>query len=99
MMAEVMRPPTEEEAAMMMSMMEELMKPPTEEEMAQLEQAWMDWEAQMEEEWKANGGLMGMMGMTGEVMQMMVMKAHCQCTSSSVAFGQMSMPSMPTAAG
>merc|ERR1711990_658308 len=109
MMAEVMRPPTEEEAAMMMSMMEELMKPPTEEEMAemeqaweemmssmmseeemaQLEQAWMDWEAQMEEEWKANGGLMGMMGMTGEdmqmMMQMMEMKAHCQCTSSSVA--------------
>merc|ERR1711934_916467 len=102
-MAEVMRPPTEEEAAMMMSMMEELMKPPTEEEMAEMEQAWMDWEAQMEEEWKANGGLMGMMGMTGEdmqmMMQMMEMKAHCQCTSSSVAYGQMAMPSMPTAAG
>merc|ERR1719222_1517693 len=61
MMAEVMRPPTEEEAAMMMSMMEELMKPPTEEEMPEMEQAWMDWESQMEEEWKANGGLMGMM--------------------------------------
>merc|ERR1712055_1095416 len=103
MMAEVMRPPTEEEAAMMMSMMEELMKPPTEEEMAEMEQAWMDWEAQMEEEWKANGGLMGMMGMTGDDMQMMIqmmeMKAHCQCTSSSVAYGQMAMPSMPTAAG
>merc|ERR1711964_636308 len=103
MMAEVMRPPTEEEAAMMMSMMEELMKPPTEEEMAEMEQAWVDWEAQMEEEWKANGGLMGMMGMTGEdmqmMMQMMEMKAHCQCTSSSVAYGQMAMPSMPTAAG
>merc|ERR1711934_766768 len=103
MMAEVMRPPTEEEAAMIMSMMEELMKPPTEEEMAQMEQAWMDWESQMEEEWKANGGLMGMMGMTGEdmqmMMQMMEMKAHCQCTSSSVAYGQMAMPSMPTAAG
>ena len=28
--------------------------------------AWMDWEAQMEAEWEANGGLMGMMGMTGE---------------------------------
>merc|ERR1711990_1110453 len=40
MMAEVMSPPTEEEAAMMMSMMEELMKPPTEEEMAEMEQAW-----------------------------------------------------------
>merc|ERR1711990_987800 len=75
----------------------------SEEEMAQLEQAWMDWEAQMEEEWKANGGLMGMMGMTGEdmqmMMQMMEMKAHCQCTSSSVAYGQMAMPAMPTAAG
>merc|ERR1711936_201627 len=104
MMAEVMRPPTEEEAAMMMSMMEEMMSSMmSEEEMAQMEQAWMDWEAQMEEEWKANGGLMGMMGMTGEdmqmMMQMMEMKAHCQCTSSSVAFGQMAMPSMPTAAG
>merc|ERR1711931_440753 len=82
---------------------EQMMKPPTEEEMAQMEQAWMDWEAQMEEEWKANGGLMGMMGMTGEdmqmMMQMMEMKAHCLCTSSSVAYGQMAMPSMPTAAG
>merc|ERR1719233_2000594 len=37
---EQMRTPTEEEAAMMMSMMEELMKPPTEEEMAEMEQAW-----------------------------------------------------------
>merc|ERR1711910_80283 len=112
MMAEVMRPPTEEEAAMMMSMMEELMKPPTEEEMAEMEQAWEEMMssmmseeemAQMEEDWKANGGLMGMMGMTGEdmqmMMQMMEMKAHCQCTSSSVAYGQMSMPAMPTAAG
>merc|ERR1711934_67505 len=104
MMAEVMRPPTEEEAAMMMSMMEELMSSMmSEEELAQMEQAWMDWESQMEEEWKANGGLMGMMGMTGEdmqmMMQMMEMKAHCQCTSSSVAYGQMAMPSMPTAAG
>ena len=33
------------------------------------------------------------------MMQMMEMKAHCQCTSSSVAYGQMAMPSMPTAAG
>merc|ERR1712198_774175 len=33
-MEEMMRPPTEEEAAMIMSMMEELLKPPTEEEMA-----------------------------------------------------------------
>merc|ERR1712192_124325 len=123
MMAEVMRPPTEEEAAMMMSIMEELMKPPTdeemaemeqawtqmmssmmsEEEMAQMEQAWMDWETQMEAEWKANGGLMGMMGMTGDdmkmMMQMMEMKAHCQCTSSNVAYGQMAMPTMMAPAG
>merc|ERR1719234_422138 len=151
MMAEVMRPPTEEEAAMMMSMMEqaweemmssmmseeemaqmeqawmdwesemeELMKPPTdeemaemeqawtemmssmmsEEEMAQMEQAWMDWETQMEAEWKANGGLMGMMGMTGDDMKMMMeMKAHCQCTSSNVAYGQMAMPTMMAPAG
>merc|ERR1719173_243432 len=98
MMAELMRPPTEEEAAMMMSMMEELMKPPTEEEMAEMEQAWMDWEAQMEAEWEANGGLMGMMGMTGDDMkQMMQMKAHCQCTSSNVAYGQMAMPTMAPA--
>merc|ERR1719211_310157 len=104
MMAELMRPPTEEEMAEMeqawTDMMSSMM---SEEEMAQMEQAWADWEAQMEAEWKANGGLMGMMGMTGEdmqmMMQMMEMKAHCQCTSSSVAFGQMSMPSMPTAAG
>merc|ERR1712114_117113 len=107
-MAELLRPPTEEESAMMMSMVEELMKPPTgeemassmmsEEEMAQMEQAWKDWEAQMEEEWQANGGLMGMMGMTGEDMQMLMpmmeMKAHCQCTSSNVPYGQMAMPSM-----
>ena len=38
MMAELLRPPTEEESAMMMSMVEELMKPPTEEEMAEMEQ-------------------------------------------------------------
>merc|ERR1719228_866532 len=28
-----------------------------------MEQAWMDWEAQMEAEWEANGGLVGMMGL------------------------------------
>merc|ERR1711951_103271 len=115
--ATMMKPPTEEEAAMMMSMIEELR--PTEEEMAemeqawnemmssiiseeemaQMEQAWNDWEAQMEAEWQANGGLMGMMGMTGEDLQkMMEMKAHCQCTASDVAYGQMAMPTM-TAAG
>merc|ERR1711872_839115 len=36
---------------------------------AQMEQAWAEWEAQMEAEWKANGGLMGMLGMTGEDMR------------------------------
>merc|ERR1712168_1020282 len=121
-LAELLAPPTEEEAAMLMSMLEELMKMPTEEEMAEMEeawtemmsnmmseeemaameQAWTDWEAQMEAEWEANGGLMGMMGVTGEdmqkMMQMMEMKAHCQCTSSNVAYGQMAMPDM-TAAG
>jgi len=121
MMTELVRPPTEEEAAMMMSMMEEMMKPPTEEEMAemeqawnemmssmmseeemaQMEQAWTEWETEMEAEWEANGGMMGMMGMTGEdmqmMMQMMEMKAHCQCTSSNVAYGQMAMPAMVAA--
>merc|ERR1719168_416233 len=119
-MTEIMRPPTEEETAMMMSLMEEMMQMPSEEQMAemeqgwmemmssmgrdpaQMEQAWADWEAQMEAEWQANGGLMGMLGMTGEdlqkMMQMMEMKAHCQCTASDVAYGQMAMPTM-TAAG
>merc|ERR1712243_335978 len=104
MMAELMKPPTEEEMAEMEQAWEEMMSSiMSEEEMAQMEQAWKDWEAQMEEEWQANGGLMGMMGMTGEdmqmLMQMMEMKAHCTCTSSTVAYGQMAMPSMPTAAG
>merc|ERR1712106_128701 len=101
MMTELVRPPTEEEAAIMMSMMEEMMKPPTEEEMAEMEQAWTEWETEMEAEWEANGGMMGMMGMTGEdmqmMMQMMEMKAHCQCTSSNVAYGQMAMPAMVAA--
>merc|ERR1712013_957841 len=84
MMTEIMRPPTEEETAMMMSLVEEMMQMPSEEQMAemeqgwmemmssmgmdpaQMEQAWADWEAQMEAEWQANGGLMGMLGMTGE---------------------------------
>merc|ERR1719341_1603665 len=100
-MEELMKPPTEEEMAEMEQAWEEMMSSMmSEEELAQMEQAWMDWESQMEEEWKANGGLIGMMGMTGEDMQMMMqMKAHCQCTSSSIAYGQMAMPSMPTAAG
>merc|ERR1719206_1528089 len=121
MMTEIMRPPTEEETAMMMSLMEEMMQMPSEEQMAemeqgwmemissmgmdpaQMEQAWAEWEAKMEAEWKANGGLMGMLGMTGEdmqmMMQMMEMKAHCKCTSSDVAYGEMAMPTMPMAAG
>merc|ERR1719516_383229 len=77
MMTEIMRPPTEDETAMMMSLVEEMMQMPSEEQMAemeqgwmemmssmgmdpaQMEQAWADWEAQMEAEWQANGGLMG----------------------------------------
>merc|ERR1719209_1513816 len=88
MMTEIMRPPTEEETAMMMSLVEEMMQMPSDEQMAemeqgwmemmssmgmdpaQMEQAWAEWEAQMEAEWNANGGLMGMLGMTGEDMQM-----------------------------
>merc|ERR1711872_723659 len=80
MMTEIMRPPTEEETAMMMSLVEEMMQMPSEEQMAemeqgwmemmssmgmdpaQMEQAWAEWEAQMEAEWQANGGLMGMLG-------------------------------------
>merc|ERR1719408_1084426 len=121
MMTEIMRPPTEEETAMMMSLVEEMMHMPSEEQMAemeqgwmemmssmgmdpaQMEQAWADWEAQMEAEWQANGGLMGMLGMTGEdmqmMMQMMEMEAHCKCTSSDVAYGEMAMPTVPMAAG
>merc|ERR1712212_987962 len=121
MMTEIMRPPTEEETAMMMSLVEEMMQMPSDEQMAemeqgwmemmssmgmgpaQMEQAWAEWEAQMEAEWEANGGLMGMLGMTGEdmqmMMQMMEMKSHCKCTSSDVAYGEMAMPTMPMAAG
>merc|ERR1711928_143242 len=121
MMIEIMRPPTEEETAMMMSLVEEMMQMPSYEQMAemeqgwmemmssmgmdpaQMEQAWAEWEAQMEAEWNTNGGLMGMLGMTGEdmqmMMQMMEMKAHCKCTSSDVAYGEMAMPTMPMAAG
>merc|ERR1712181_136316 len=74
-MAEVMRPPTDEEQAMMQAMVEELMRPPTEEELAQMQQSWADWEV--------NGGLMGaMMGMDGgmaELMGLMEMKMQCKC--------------------
>merc|ERR1719464_684868 len=104
MMEELMKPPTDEEMAEMEQAWTEMMSSMmSEEEVAQMEQAWMDWETQMEEEWKANGGLMGMMGMTGDdmkmMMQMMEMKAHCQCTSSNVAYGQMAMPTMMAPAG
>merc|ERR1719341_987304 len=86
MMAEVMRPPTEEEAAMMMSMMEELMKPPTEQEMAEMEQAWEEMMSSMMSEEEM-----------AQMEQMMEMKAHCQCTSSNVAYGQMAMPTLAPA--
>merc|ERR1719300_1381439 len=100
MLEEMMRPPTDEEAAMIMSMMEELLKPPTEEEMAEMEQAWTEMMssimseeemAQMEQAWNDWEDLK-------EMMQMMEMKAHCQCTASDVAYGQMAIPTM-TAAG
>ena len=38
MMTEIMRPPTEEETAMMMSLMEEMMQMPSDEQMAEMEQ-------------------------------------------------------------
>merc|ERR1711973_365591 len=89
---EMMQMPSEEQMAEMeqgwMEMMSSMGMDP-----AEMEQAWADWEAQMEAEWQANGGLMGMLGMTGEdmqmMMQMMEMKAHCKCTSSDVAYGEM----------
>merc|ERR1711973_966494 len=113
MMTEIMRPPTEEETAMMMSLVEEMMQMPSDEQMAEMEQGWMEMmssmgidPAQMEQawaEWEADGGLMGMLGMTGEdmqmMMQMMEMKSHCKCTSSDVAYGEMAMPTMAMAAG
>merc|ERR1719391_690804 len=65
--------PTEEEMAEMEQAWNEMMSSIiSEEEMAQMEQAWNDWEAQMEADWQANGGLMGMMGMTGEDLQKMM---------------------------
>merc|ERR1719470_300837 len=99
---EMMQMPSEEQMAEMeqgwMEMMSSMGMDP-----AQMEQAWVEWEARMEAEWNANGGLMGMLGMTGEdlqmIMQMMEMKAHCKCTSSDVAYGEMAMPPMPMAAG
>merc|ERR1719495_2321276 len=66
---EMMQMPSDEQMAEMeqgwMEMMSSMGMDP-----AQMEQAWADWEAQMEAEWQANGGLMGMLGMTGEDMQM-----------------------------
>merc|ERR1712027_174611 len=77
---EMMQMPSEEQMAEMeqgwMEMMSSMGMDP-----AQMEQAWAAWEAKMEAEWNANGGLMGILGMTGEdmqmMMQMMEMKAHC----------------------
>ena len=40
MMAEIMRPPTEEETAMMMSLVEEMMQMPSDEQMAEMEQGY-----------------------------------------------------------
>merc|ERR1712223_1340305 len=58
MMTEIMRPPTEEETAMMMSLVEEMMQMPSEEQMAEMEQGWMEMmssmgmdPAQMEQAW------------------------------------------------
>merc|ERR1711972_473046 len=76
----MMKPPTEEEAAMMVSMIEELR--PTEEEMAEMEQAWIEMMssimseeeiAQMEQAWNDWEAQMeaewqangGLMGMMG----------------------------------
>merc|ERR1719348_1009639 len=42
MITEIMRPPTEEETAMMMSLVEEMMQMPSEEQMAEMEQGWME---------------------------------------------------------
>merc|ERR1711928_126447 len=91
-MEEMMQMPSEEQMAEMeqgwMEMMSSMGMDP-----AHMEQAWAEWEAQMEAEWNANGGLMGMLGMTGEdmqmMMQMMEMKSHCKRTSSDVAYGEM----------
>merc|ERR1719206_1622558 len=90
-MAEIMRPPTEEEQALM----QELMRPPTKEEMAQLQEVWTEvMSAMMSEEefaklqqsfadWGANGGMMGAMiemnGGMAELMGSMEMKMHCKC--------------------
>merc|ERR1712223_2309822 len=57
-MTEIMRPPTEEETAMMMSLVEEMMQMPSDEQMAEMEQGWMEMmssmgmdPAQMEQAW------------------------------------------------
>merc|ERR1719402_1305700 len=83
-MAEVMRPPTEEEQALMQAMVEEVMRPPTQEEMAEMEQVWTDMISSMMSEedlaqmqqnwadWEENGGMMGaMMGMNGGMAELM----------------------------
>merc|ERR1712212_1019567 len=94
-MSEVMRPPTEEEQAVIQAIMEEVMRPLTEDEMAQMQQVWTEMVssimseedlAQMQQswaDWEVNGGMMGaMMGMDGGMAQLigaMEMKMHCQC--------------------
>merc|ERR1712192_875 len=63
--AEVMRPPTEEEMAQMQQVWTEMMSSMmSEEELAQMQQSWEDWES--------NGGLMGtMMGMDGGMAELL----------------------------
>merc|ERR1719320_1821847 len=91
MMTEIMRPPTEEETAMMMSLVEEMMQMPSDEQMAEMEQGWME--------------MMSSMGMDPAQMEQAwadveaEMEAHCKCTSSDVAYGEMAMPTVPMAAG
>merc|ERR1711955_128458 len=70
-MAEVMRPPTEEEQALMQAMVGEGMRPPTQEEMGEMQQVWTEMMSSMMSEedlaqmqqswadWEANGGMMG----------------------------------------
>merc|ERR1712212_109567 len=86
-MAEVMRPPTEEEKAEMEAQWQEMMSMlMSEEEMAQM-QTMMAAMENMEN----NGGLMGMMesmGMNGgmaEMMGKMEMQLMCKCSPSTMA--------------
>jgi len=107
-MAEVMRPPTEEEQALMQAMVEEVMRPPTEEEMAEMQQVWTEMMssvmseedlAQMQqswEDWEANGGMMGaMMGMNGGGMVELIgsMEMKMHCQCSAMPVESLTNPS------